>query len=940
MCMKNKHWIILPKKLVSYGLLSAPFYSLIAMAYHHDELMTPEQIESRLQEARQSIINQNFTNQDVIANLSDNNVNSINEDFADKDFSDDLSHAKNSPKTKSAAPISLLDNPEVPLGLDIYHSTVQDFSLNTHQHSDYSHASRSLNFDLNSNDDEQQTDQKEQHDLFFVEEDIDVVRPVGFVRRLYDRLLNDGVSKVPRLKVYLYQNKAAFDSETEVDIVKLSRSEQKQEPFANIKAALEDITQDSVLNFTSALPRLRQTAMAAARAVGYYDLDLTIRKEEAGEIHVTIDRLGEPVRVDNRIVEVRGEGKNNPSYQQAIDEFSLQQGDIFNHGQYETSKIAVEHVSTEHGFLDGRWLDSSVDVILPDNIADVSLIYDSGDQYQFDQVVFFTIDPKTGQPTTDPDKLPVKASILNQLLNFQMGDAYNRQAVQDLTSDLLATGYFNTVNTEAIYPEQQASAEIEFEQINKFQDKTTSNTDAQSLLGQEVVVESVVLDDGTIAEFAPLQFTASQAIFDKLEQVAKKANALYDLPENRLLPVDLNENKSILARISETISNIAKAILPDEDKDLDTSVGRTQLQNKLTPQQVFANKKVPLYIFVAADKPRDAHLGLGWGSDSGMRMVGRFEHNLINKDGYQAGAEVRFSQKNKGLKLYGSKPLKHPLNDKLQASLSYEEESIDQSSGFDLSTKTLEQSISRNIVNTTGWNRSYSLRYRLDKLKTNAPKKTWEDLPVDFINGNPTQEVLLAGFALHKTVADDVMNPLRGYRHNYSLELGFKGLASDTNLAIARAGISGVHSFGDNAYGKARAHQIKGSLQGGYIWAKDFDAVPYKLRFFAGGDQSIRGYNYNSLAPISYKGYLQGGQSLAIGSLEYNYEVMKDLRLAMFGDVGGAYDAKFGDADTKFSAGLGVRWASPVGQLRVDIATGLKEKEHPIKLHFFIGSPF
>lgn len=122
-----------------------------------------------------------------------------------------------------------------------------------------------------------------------------------------------------------------------------------------------------------------------------------------------------------------------------------------------------------------------------------------------------------------------------------------------------------------------------------------------------------------------------------------------------------------------------------------------------------------------------------------------------------------------------------------------------------------------------------------------------------FIDGKPTQEALLAGFAINKTVADNLVNPMRGYRQNYSLEVGAKGVISDTNMAILRAGVGGVYSFGDNAYGKDRAHQVIGSLNAGYLWSDNFDDVPYKLRFFAGGDQSIRGYNYESLSPSQIK---------------------------------------------------------------------------------------
>ena len=62
------------------------------------------------------------------------------------------------------------------------------------------------------------------------------------------------------------------------------------------------------------------------------------------------------------------------------------------------------------------------------------------------------------------------------------------------------------------------------------------------------------------------------------------------------------------------------------------------------------------------------------------------------------------------------------------------------------------------------------------------------------------------------------------------------------------------------------------------------------------------------------------------------------LRAAVFSDVGNAYDKDF-KTDTKVGVGVGIRWASPVGVVRVDVAAGVTEEDIPVRLHFFIGSP-
>ena len=762
---------------------------------------------------------------------------------------------------------------------------------------------------------------------------IDEPKQAGVFQKFYNRLFNDGVERVPMVKAHIYyapKPDGLTVKSTDVETLEqINRKMSKQEPYANIKSTLQDMTAQSVADFRGAIPRIRQAVNTAARAVGYYELDFSITKAAAGEINVIIHHLGEPVRIDSQVLDVRGQGANDGAYQQAISSIALKQGDIFHHGKYEAGKAAIVDVSGEKGYFDSQWLNSSVDVILPDNIADVSLVYDTGEQYTFDDVVFFTFDPINKKLTTDPDKLPVKPELLKKLVTFNLGDAYNRTATRNLSNSLLATGYFNAVNTEVVLPSQVKDDGIAFE----------------STADEEVKSEVVDLGDGVSANIAPIEFTTSQAVADKLALVAQKAQQLYNAPEDRLLITDDKpKSKNILGRISDAISQIAKLILPDESDDilpkLEDGQAITTLQGRKTGQDVYKDKKVPLYIFVMADKPRDAELGMGWGSDSGTRFIAKFTHNLINKKGMQAGADVRWSQNEKGIHTYLTRPYTHPLNDKLKASLSYKEESVGQGVGnFALSAKTLETGLSRNRIQDGGYTHTYSLRYRLDELETHAPREVWQDLPVQFLNGKPTQEALLAGYAISKTVADNLVSPMRGYRQYYSLEAGAKGVLTDTNMAIAKLGVSGVVSFGDNHYGKDRAHQLIGGLHGGYIWAKDFDAVPYKLRFFAGGDQSIRGYSYQSLSPLSDKGYLTGGQSLLVGSAEYNYEIMKDLRLGVFADVGNAYDKHFKN-DTKIGAGVGLRWASPVGQVRIDVAKGVGEENSPIKLHFFIGTPF
>ena len=771
----------------------------------------------------------------------------------------------------------------------------------------------------------------------------------NIVKRLYNRLFNSGSLALPHVDTTIYLQQVAANNSNAVNTKPiLVKADDDVQPIKNIKAALDDTTVQSVVDFTAALPRLRQTALDAAKAVGYYDVTLRLSQPYTDTIDVVIEKLGEPVRVDSRIVDIRGAGSEQKEFVELEKDLPPKEGDIFNHRVYKDSKSALESLSNTYGYFDQYWLNKSVDIILPDNTADVSLVYNTGDRYEFDEVVFFTYDRESGTLTRDPAKLPVELSLLRQLFDFKEGDPFYRPAVTKFSNDLSATRYFNTINVESILPpdERTQSATLAFDNSPNV-DNFIETMDDELNNASDVNARQIegVSNDGELyansgekvnaADIAAIEFEADEETLEKLQAIKRKAERLSRLPNDRVLDEKDQDSSSILGKISDAISDIAQKIFPDEKSILaDENFVPPTLAGRKTPQEVLESKKVPLYVFVAANKPRDAQVGIGYGTDTGVRATAKIDYNLLNRKGYQAGLETEVSRITKNVGVYASGPWKHPLNDKLEASLTYEEEAINQGEGnFDLSTKTLKGSLARNIRRETGWNRSYSLRYRLDELETGIDDEAQlNDLPIRFTSSQPRQQALLLGYGISKTDVDSVTNPTSGIRQYYSIEAGADKAFSDTNLAIARAGVSGIYSFGADD-----KHQVLGSINTGYIWADDFDEVPYKLRFFAGGDQSIRGYDYESLSPLD-KGYLTGGQILAVGSAEYNYEFKPGFRGAVFTDIGNAYDKDF-ETDTKVGVGVGIRWASPVGVVRVDVAAGVTEESIPVRLHLFIGSP-
>jgi len=128
------------------------------------------------------------------------------------------------------------------------------------------------------------------------------------------------------------------------------------------------------------------------------------------------------------------------------------------------------------------------------------------------------------------------------------------------------------------------------------------------------------------------------------------------------------------------------------------------------------------------------------------------------------------------------------------------------------------------------------------------------------------------------------------------------------------------------------------SIQYGAITTNDFDKVPASQRFFAGGDRSIRGFNYRSVSPLDPEGNPKGGRYLEAGSIEYNYRFADRWSVAIFSDVGRAFN-NFSTSQ-KIGAGIGIRWQSPVGPFRLDLARPVdndRDNNNDIKLHLSLG---
>jgi translocation and assembly module TamA len=121
----------------------------------------------------------------------------------------------------------------------------------------------------------------------------------------------------------------------------------------------------------------------------------------------------------------------------------------------------------------------------------------------------------------------------------------------------------------------------------------------------------------------------------------------------------------------------------------------------------------------------------------------------------------------------------------------------------------------------------------------------------------------------------------------------------------------------------------------GTSFVADFSELPGSQRFFAGGDNSVRGFGLNELSPVDANGEKTGGRHLLVGSVEVVRDLPRNFGVAVFFDAGNAVD-KLGDP-LEYSAGIGVRWRIPIVTVGIDVAQSISRPGLQPRLHLNIS---
>jgi translocation and assembly module TamA len=233
--------------------------------------------------------------------------------------------------------------------------------------------------------------------------------------------------------------------------------------------------------------------------------------------------------------------------------------------------------------------------------------------------------------------------------------------------------------------------------------------------------------------------------------------------------------------------------------------------------------------------------------------------------------------------------------------------------------------VARSVVTPSGWRRTLGLDYR------------YEDYTINDVETSAANE-LIPYVTWSNTVTDDPVYTKRGYRAKLGILAASDILISPTNYLSGTVDLKWIRAFGKD-------WRFIGRTELGATLADSVDDLPASRRFYAGGDNSIRGWGYDALGPNDPETDLAvGGRYLAVGSLELERRIKGPCSVAVFTDFGNAFDPDYAQVYQQ-SVGVGLRWLSPIGQVRMDVAFALtkddwwedREGVPPARLHFVIG---
>jgi translocation and assembly module TamA len=319
------------------------------------------------------------------------------------------------------------------------------------------------------------------------------------------------------------------------------------------------------------------------------------------------------------------------------------------------------------------------------------------------------------------------------------------------------------------------------------------------------------------------------------------------------------------------------------------------------------DRRVPITIVTTPRAPRRYDISLGYGTDTGARLGLGAEFRRLTQRGHRVRTDLRVSEIKNSISADYRIPLGTQAGENFGIATGYTDEKV--GDGF---SRAYDLALTLSRV-PGDWQRQLYLKHRYEQSLTT--------------DGLESTRLLMPGMTLIRGELDDAIHATRGWSLFTDIHGCQEGYICDVTFLQGRALLRGVLPLGHNTRLLLRTEQ-------GASLVDDFSELPASQRFFAGGDQSVRGYSYQSLGPVDAEGKVVGGRYLSTYSVEAEMRIAGNWGAAIFADAGGVGDDPSPSLSTGVGAGL--RYRAPVGTLQLDLAHPLDGDESGVRPHIGI----
>ncbi|MBB3210815.1 translocation and assembly module TamA [Herbaspirillum sp. Sphag1AN] len=425
-------------------------------------------------------------------------------------------------------------------------------------------------------------------------------------------------------------------------------------------------------------------------------------------------------------------------------------------------------------------------------------------------------------------------------------------------------------------------------------------------------------------QYAAARIAGSQAAIDPDQQEADLSVHYDSGPAFTLGPLVVTGARRYPVQIIENVNPLRIG----EDYDVNRLL---TLQRQIQNTPYFSNvivgidndpehaEMAPVKVQVTEFQTQRVRFGIGYSTDTGAQVETRYSHYNVFGSAWVFDSQLQIEQERK----YGLLSLSMPPDDKnfvnsVTASLEHTT-----SEGIDL--RSLQTGIKR-TRNGELYDTTYSLIYYRDALE----QASGAALPSNTVVTPGKHQALVPGFAWARRNVDDPIFPRSG--NLFTVETGFAVQGMITDQTFSRAYLRFKQFF---PVGQRDVIIFRSEL-GAVFTNGSASQVPASLLFRAGGNESVRGYGYDSIGN-SQNGTVFPTKYLVTASGEYQHWINPSWGGAVFYDVGTAADS-WSNRSLYTGIGPGLRWRSPVGSLNFDIGYGVQR--HQFRPHLSLGIAF